>query len=149
MFENIGKKIKKTAEILSLIGIIVSIFIGMIIVISGIVSNTGTERLVSVLLGILFALAGCFFSWIGSFFMYGFGQLIENTDELVSISKEKKVDEVFGGNDESVINLSPKSKKDFVEISQKKAVFDEKSLLWIVGGCIIAMLLFLVLSLAI
>ena len=37
---------------------------------------------VALLLGIIVIVFGCLVSWIGAFFAYGFGQLIENTDEI-------------------------------------------------------------------
>ena len=35
-----------------------------------------------ILSGIVIIIVGCLASWIGSFFTYGFGQLIENTDRI-------------------------------------------------------------------
>ena len=76
MFDNIGSKIKGLATIISFIGIGASIVIGLSLLFNG-------GGAVSVII----ALIGALFSWLSSFFMYGFGQLIENSDEAVRILK--------------------------------------------------------------
>lgn len=66
MFDNIGKKIKGLASVLCWIGIIVSGLIGVI------TSSLGGKG------GFLIALVGILASWVGSFVLYGFGELIDN-----------------------------------------------------------------------
>ena len=41
-----------------------------------------------VLTGFIVAILGALSSWVSSFVLYGFGQLIENTDKLVELSKK-------------------------------------------------------------
>ena len=74
MFDNIGGKIKKLAKIICWIGIVLSVIIGV----AGIANGT-SEGIAN---GIVVIIVGCLSSWIGSFFTYGFGQLIENTDAI-------------------------------------------------------------------
>ena len=74
MFSNIGGKIKKLAKVICWIGIAFSL-------IGGIASISQTTDQ-SVLIGIITIVVGSLVSWISSFFTYGFGQLIENTDEI-------------------------------------------------------------------
>lgn len=85
MFDNIGGKIKSLAKVLCILGIIAS-------VIGGIVEIANS----AVLPGILTAILGALFAWIGSFGLYGLGQLIENSDaqtyRLEAI--EKKLDRI-------------------------------------------------------
>ena len=81
MFGNIGGKIKTLAKVLTWIGIISSVITGISML------ATGDEALV--LIGILIAAFGSIVSWVSSFLLYGFGQLIENTDELVKNSKKQ------------------------------------------------------------
>lgn len=76
MFANIGGKIKTFASVCTWMGIIGSVLAGL-----GIMDN-------SVLLGVLAIALGSFVSWVGSFMVYGFGQLIENTDKLVEAEKQ-------------------------------------------------------------
>lgn len=81
VFGNIGGKIKTLAKVLTWIGIISSVITGISML------ATGDEALV--LIGILIAAFGSIVSWVSSFLLYGFGQLIENTDELVKNSKKQ------------------------------------------------------------
>ena len=76
MFDNIGGKIKTLAVVTCFLGIISSVIVGLSQLDHG---------------GILILLLGCLGSWIGAFFIYGFGELIEqatitaeNTTEIRS-----------------------------------------------------------------
>ena len=62
MFDNIGGKIKTLAVSTCILGIIASVITGLSQLDHG---------------GILILLFGCMGSWIGAFFIYGFGELIE------------------------------------------------------------------------
>ena len=75
MFNNIGSKIKTLAQVLTWIGIIGSS-------ISGIVLMAEDEDLIAA--GLLTIIFGCLFSWVGSFLLYGFGQLVENSDRIAA-----------------------------------------------------------------
>lgn len=89
MYDNIGSKIKTLAQVVFIIMAVISIISGILIIfshISGILiifSDGG-----AFIIGILTAGIGVLLSWIGTFFLYGFGQLIENTDILVKESKK-------------------------------------------------------------
>ena len=72
MFDNIGGKIKGLAVTICVIGIMASV-IGAI----GLWAMNN-YRNPTVALGIVVLVGGCLLSWIGSFFMYGFGQMIED-----------------------------------------------------------------------
>ena len=77
MFNNIGGKIKAVAACFTWIGFIASILGGAYIILES-----------ELLLGLLVMLIGCFASWLSSLTLYGFGQLIENTDKLVARQKK-------------------------------------------------------------
>lgn len=79
MFEDIGNKIKFLAKTLCCLGVIASLILGGYIIADGISENS-VGRTYS---GILTATLGSLFSWIGNFIIYGFGQLVENSDKLV------------------------------------------------------------------
>lgn len=79
MFNNIGGKIKTLAKVICWIGIIGSI-------IGGIGCIAADEDMI--LYGLLIAVGGSLFSWIGSFFTYGFGELIENSSKLVALAEK-------------------------------------------------------------
>lgn len=78
MFNNIGEKIKKLAEILCYIGILLSAIVGLVVMFVG-----GSSRSrVPLLIGLLIILIGALISWVGSFFTYGFGELIVKATEI-------------------------------------------------------------------
>ena len=72
MFNNIGGKIKTLAKVLTVIGMILSIIWGIV------------ETEFSVETGFAIIALGCLFSWVGSFLLYGFGELIDNTKEIAN-----------------------------------------------------------------
>lgn len=74
MFENIGGKIKGLAKVTCWIGIVASVILGIILI-------AADEDLV--LTGIITAAIGAVASWVSSFVLYGFGQLVENSDRVV------------------------------------------------------------------
>ena len=75
-FQNIGKKIKTLAVIVSIVGVVVSIIFGMTVM----TGNAGV--------GLLIAILGSLASWVSSFFTYGFGELIEKTTEIANNTKK-------------------------------------------------------------
>ena len=75
-FENIGGKIKTLAVILTILGVAASIIFGFYML---------SENAIT---GLLIALIGSLVSWISSFFMYGFGELIEKTTEIAQNTKK-------------------------------------------------------------
>ena len=83
MFEDIGAKIKFLAKTLCCLGIIASLFSGCYLLATGIRNNIESK----IILGILIALLGSLFSWVGNFIMYGFGQLIENSEKIIEHNK--------------------------------------------------------------
>lgn len=81
MFDNIGGKIKVTAQVICWVGIIISVLIGLASFENG---------------GIVLIILGSLSSWVGSFVLYGFGQLIENSDVLVELKKSESEGEKGG-----------------------------------------------------
>ena len=81
MFDNIGSKIKSLAKIVCWAGIIITVIVGIVMLASG-----GD---VSSPIGLVLMIAGPVGSWIGSFFVYGFGELIEKTAEIAENTKPK------------------------------------------------------------
>lgn len=79
MFNNIGNKIKTLAKVLCWFGIIASVIGGIGMALSD------NDMLI---FGLLIAVAGALLSWIGSFFTYGLGELIDNSSKLVAIAEK-------------------------------------------------------------
>ena len=97
MFDNIGSKIKSLAQVVCWIGIVASVIGGFSII----VSNDE-----AVVVGLLTMVLGAVGSWVGSFVLYGFGQLIENSDTLVEISKHNLLKATKGTADKKVDTAS-------------------------------------------
>jgi len=119
MFNNIGKKIKILASVIAIIGICCSI---MFFLIKFFTAN-------NIKLGIYVAIFGSLFSWIGSFVLYGFGQLIENSDKIVKLEKKKynkenynnlKTEEILEKISESVKVEEKETKKQIKQNANKK-----------------------------
>lgn len=70
MFKNIGGKIKGLAKAFFILGAIVPIIVGIVLM-------SSDENMV--LVGILVMVGGFVVAWISSWFLYGFGELIDKT----------------------------------------------------------------------
>ena len=71
MFNNIGNKIKILAVVISIITIVCCVFIAIYNLSEG-----------AYLYALIYAVVGPMLAWISSFLLYGFGQLIENSDKM-------------------------------------------------------------------
>ena len=75
MFDNIGAKIKKLATVTCWIEIIGSVLTAIIML--------AEDEDLFIEVGLPLLIGGPLVAWIGAFFLYGFGQLIENSDKTV------------------------------------------------------------------
>lgn len=78
MFENIGGKIKILAKVICWIGIIASVISAIALW----VVNSRYNPTIALGFGVL--IGGCLASWIGSFFAYGFGELVDYASQELS-----------------------------------------------------------------
>ena len=74
MYRHIGRKIMVVAKVFAWIGIIASIIGGIIMM--------AIDSALTVP-GIALAVLGSLLSWINSFLLCGFGQLVDNSDEIL------------------------------------------------------------------
>lgn len=79
MFNNSGKKIMSIAKVFCIIKIVLCVLIGYILIVIG-----------EVLFGILLAIIGTIISWISAMFLYAFGQLVDNSDNLIFLAQTTK-----------------------------------------------------------
>ena len=91
MFNNIGGKIKSLAKFMCWLGISASVIIGIVLIIgatnrNGYYSYTDTNMVIT---GILVMIMGSILSWIGSFVLYGFGELVDNSSKLVELKENE------------------------------------------------------------
>ncbi len=91
MFNHIGRKIKTWAKIQCWIGIILCVIAGVSFITAGEVpiqqtvgSTIITTTVQGPLIGALIIVLGSLLSWIGSWITYGFGSVVENTEQLWS-----------------------------------------------------------------
>jgi hypothetical protein len=77
MFNNIGKKIKKLVKFETIVCCILFIIFAI---------RLFTQRMV--FLGFVVLIFGCLLSWISSFLLYGFGELIDKTAEIAKNTTE-------------------------------------------------------------
>lgn len=74
MFENIGEKIKSLAKICTYIGIAIFMMLGIIAI-------AFTKN---ILIGLIITGVGFFISWISSFLLFGFGEIISQTQIIAN-----------------------------------------------------------------
>lgn len=79
MYSNIGKKIKGLAKIIAIGGITVSV-IGGIILFVYLLDSWHTEDYAFV--GLIVAVVGSVICWLSGFFVYGYGELIDQTHQI-------------------------------------------------------------------
>lgn len=77
MFFNIGEKIKSVTVFFCWLGIALSVLLGLILMLSS-----------AVLPGLLTAVLGSLFSYLGSMALYGFGEMITETKKQSAIQEE-------------------------------------------------------------
>ena len=95
MFKNVGRKIKVLAKIFFWIGVVCSVLMGLGIAFGGNLvlsliasSNTGFTQNVSltgpasIITGAVVLIVGFLAAWLESLFVYGFGELIDNTSRI-------------------------------------------------------------------
>lgn len=83
MFKNIGGKIKDLAKVICFVGIAISVVAGIVMIGFGSFSYNGDTMIG---MGLAVMIVGSLVSWIGSFFAYGFGELIENTTVIAELA---------------------------------------------------------------
>lgn len=87
VFNNIGKKIKKLAEIFAIIGIILSIFLGINDIANYVElgSSAQSQNKYILFAGIFWLIIGPIVSWIASFCLYGFGELVDKICDIQTV----------------------------------------------------------------
>ncbi|MDR0220637.1 MAG: hypothetical protein LBI54_04425 [Lachnospiraceae bacterium] len=87
MYSNISNKIKALAQVIAWVGIIGSVILGFYF--WGLSAESRDNGAMLIVIGFVAMIGGSLFSWISSFSLYGFGELIEKTTEIaVNTAKE-------------------------------------------------------------
>ncbi len=79
MYENIGGKIKTLAKVICWVEIIACVVGGIVLCCIGADSRGGE---ILVLSGVALMILGPLFSWVGSFLLYGYGDLISRVQSI-------------------------------------------------------------------
>ena len=104
MYENIGGKIKTLAKVICWIEIIACVVGGIVL------CCIGSQSYDSVVLsGVALMLLGPLFSWVGSFLLYGYGDMI---------SRVQSIEEKLNGSDGS--NREPEKDSRIAELEDLK-----------------------------
>lgn len=74
MFDNVGYKLKMSATVICVVGVIVSLIGGIFLM---------TQHMVPA--GLVTIIVGTLFSWLSNLCLYGFGELVENSDIRTNI----------------------------------------------------------------
>lgn len=116
MFDNIGGKIKGLASFICWVGIIACVIIGIVMIVSA-TSGYRTDSEM-VFLGIVTMIVGSLLSWVGSFVLYGFGELVENSAELVYMKDQemmaaKRKEEAEKGNKNPAMHSGTSSRVSY------------------------------------
>ena len=86
MFDNIGRKLKTLAKVFCWIGIIGSLIGAIPIWVSGSQASryrySSSSTLSIAFIGLLVLVFGCLLSWIASWALYAFGEMVEDTDAI-------------------------------------------------------------------
>ena len=96
MFDNIGGKLKLLAKVVAVLGIIVSIIYGFVLIAQGNqLSSYGSSlrSTGSALSGIgwVVMIVGSLASWILSWGLYAFGELVENSETIVNWTRRNNI----------------------------------------------------------
>lgn len=102
MYDNIGSKIKTVAKVVGFAGIVISILTGLLFLLVAF----SEEKFSYFGIGILVAILGSIISWASTIALYGFGQIVENTDTIAKHSKTQTGDLQYYGDmiNESISN---------------------------------------------
>lgn len=87
MFNNIGKKIKTMAQVIAYVGSTILVISGLGNIMRGLDQIYLDSSII--VFGVIFVIFGPVFSYASSLLIYGFGQLIENTDKLSQKDNEE------------------------------------------------------------
>ncbi len=131
MFDNIGKKIKTLAKTICYIGIAACIIAAIAIFAIASDMMYGAETLMGI--GFAVLIVGPLVFWIGSFSLYGFGELIDNSQEIkeklcgTEKQKQKNVVNQETANDyKESLEFSPKKKNEnCLKVSVPEIVSEE------------------------
>ena len=112
MFSNIGGKIKGVAVAEAVTGIIASIIVGIVLIANSSHSNPTAAMGWGIMIG------GSIASWLNSFILYGFGELIEKTAET-----KTEINNIYKILADNKSNSKPNSQSDVRLFQEPKPAY--------------------------
>ena len=86
-FADVGKKIKRIAKVAYILGITIFTITGFVVMLT--LLAKGNRDLLWLLLGVTIISLGWLISWIWSLLVYGFGELIDKTNQIAENTRKK------------------------------------------------------------
>ena len=81
MFKNVGNKIQSFAKFVFIFGTIVAAIAAIVFILAAIGAGEPALTTIYIIYGLMVLILGPIMSWVNALFIYGFGQLIVNTDK--------------------------------------------------------------------
>jgi len=106
MFNNVGAKIKSLAKVVCWVGIIASVIYGIILMMAASNSYSSVEQTTALITGLLIMIIGSVASWILSVVLYGFGQLVEDNQQIRSLLENEHKEKPAPAR---IVNVKPKN----------------------------------------
>jgi len=85
VYNNVGKKIKGVARTIATIGYVISAVLAILLM--SLDRNLDAEGILFVI-GLFAGAWGCLISWLFELILYGFGQLVDNSDHILNVLSE-------------------------------------------------------------
>lgn len=130
MFVDIGKKIKGVASFIFGVGVFISFLISLFVFASIEEWSYWYDGAIIVFLGFLVIIIGSVISWLNSFMLYGFGELIDKTCEIAENTRRgSTVEQEVCENDEKIQLLEKWMREGLIseeEYKKKKAALRGK-----------------------
>jgi len=127
MFENIGSKLKMLAKVNCWVGISLSIIAAIVMFASAADSFYGGEMYIAI--GFAVLIIGPLFSWIGSFVIYGFGELIDKTCAIERSVVDNSMSETFIQlNSERIAKLNNLRAKNLITEDEYQKIINKEEI---------------------
>lgn len=122
MFGNVGNKIMNCAIVIMCIGFTAAVISGLYIIFS---ATTGA----GIGIGLLTGVGGCLMTWISGLVLYGFGKLVDNTEQLNKLYIIQRALDKLNDNVSRLVQMRQEEQQDYerknpVEPLQNKTVIE-------------------------
>ena len=140
MFDNIGRKIKNLAELVTWLGIIGSVLVGFVVCCID-------EHMI--LPGLLIMVFGSIASWLSSFLLYAFGQQVESTENIEKMLKSRLSDLGIQDFSDETMETAPSEEKEREKIAdaiveKEETEEDKRAFIILIGVALLFLVIILI-----